>query len=252
MPRGEGDTHATMVSGEAVPPPVQNRLLAAVPPAEFAVVARSLEPVQLGLRQVLFLPGEPIEAVYFPVSGLVSAFTDTFQGGHGLAVEVAAIGRDGMLGLGLLPDANCLPFRALCQIPGAAYRAPLPAFCELADSLPGFRSLLWRYTQFAFGRLAHVSACNLLHPVERRCARRLLDVHDQVGERSFRLTHEFLAEMLGARRSTVTAAVRRLADRGLLEYRWGRMTILDRAGLEAAGCACYRRIRDEYERLLLR
>jgi CRP-like cAMP-binding protein len=198
----------------------------------------------------LFLPGQPVEAVYFPVGGLVSAFALADHDSRQFAVEVAAIGRDGMVGLALHPDANRLPFRVVCQIPGAAYRLPLPVFVELAESLPGFRSLLRRYTQFVLGRLAHLVACNLAHSVEQRCARWLLEVQDQVDEPAFRLTHEFLAEMLGARRSTVTAAVRRLADRGVIDYRWGRMTILDRAGLEAAGCSCYRRIRDEYERLL--
>jgi CRP-like cAMP-binding protein len=220
-------------------------LLAAVPAAERAQLVPALDLVELPFGQVLAAPGEPVTQVYFPVSGLVSLVALTAAPDRPLAVEVVGIGREGLVGLSLPTEAPAW-LRARCQLPGLAYRLPLERFWETQERLPGVRRVAWQYAQFALLRLSHLAVCNLLHSVTQRSARWLLDAHDHAEGDTFRLTHEVLAEMLGAERSTVTAAVRRLADRGVLDYRWGTLTIVDRAGLEAASCACYQQIRADY------
>ncbi len=229
--------------------PGQNRLLGALPPSELQQLVRSLELVELALYQVLIAPDQPITAVYFPISGLVSLVALTEAGGRAVAVELVGIGREGIVGLSVAQSVRQSSVRARCQLPGRAYRMPLTAFWEHQATLPGFQRQIWRYAQFALMRLGNLAVCNLLHSLTQRCARWLLDAHDHAERNSFRMTHEVLAEMLGTQRSSVTGAVRRLADRGMLDYRWGNLTIVDREGLEAASCDCYAQIRGDYERL---
>src|SRR5262249_23695431 len=155
----------------------------------------------------------------------------------------AVIGREGMVGVNILPVADRTPFLTFCQIAGRALRLPLALLEASYEQIPALRRLQWRYLQALANQMAQTAACNLFHPVEKRCARWLLIAHDRLDIDEFHLTHEFLAEMLGAKRGTVTTAVRGLADAGLIQYRWGQMRIVDRPALEAAGCTCYDRIR---------
>jgi CRP-like cAMP-binding protein len=235
---------------ESEPALQRNRLLAALPEVEFALLADHLEPVALEMRQVLYEPGAPVETVYFPLSGLVSLVVFAEDGAHETAVEVAATGREGMVGVNALPDLDRTPFLTFCQVAGNALRVPLSLIEEREKELPTLTRLHWRYMNALSNQMAQTAACNLLHSVDKRCARWLLTARDRLGQDEFHLTHEFLAQMLGARRGTVTTAVRALADAGLIQYRWGQMRIVDRPALEAAGCSCYQRIRREHDQVL--
>jgi CRP-like cAMP-binding protein len=230
----------------------KNGLLAALPLAELSLLDAQLEYVALQPRQDLFIPDEPVSAVYFPLSGLVSLVAYGDYKGEQTPAKVAVIGREGMVGFPFVPADTHLPLRSVCPVPGAAYRLAAAVLNERKEELPVLRGLLWQHSVCLLSQVAHTATCNLFHPIAQRCARWLLAVHDNVGADDFAVTHEFLAEMLGTRRGTVTAALRTFAKAGLIEYRWGQMTILDRVGLEAAGCRCYQRIKSEYARLLPR
>jgi CRP-like cAMP-binding protein len=227
--------------------PSRNRLLAALSPEDEAALGKALEPVQLPFKEVLHEINQPITRVYFPTSGIVSVVTEPDQGE---IVEVATIGHEGMIGLSLVLGVDTMPSRALVQIPGDGFRVEAAAFARLIDRNASFRALLMRYTLALLGQISQNVACNRLHEVQERCARWLLQTHDRVEGHSFPLTHEFLGQMLGAHRPTVSIAAGMLQKAGLISYARGVITILDRAGLEAASCSCYRLIALEYDRLL--
>ena len=225
-----------------------NRLLAALPDNERDQLLARLEPIRFTVRQPLYEPHKPIEHVYFPTGCVVSilAVMDDDQ-----AVEVATVGVEGMIGIPVLLGTQTSPDLVFCQIPGQALRMPADAFRELASEAGAIQALLQRYT-FAFIRqLSQGSACNRLHPVDQRCARWLLMTHDNTGGwDEFPLTQDFLAKMLGVRRATVSEAAGRLQRADLITYHRGVIRILDRPGLEAAACQCYRIITEEYARLI--
>ena len=240
---GEGGAAMTMhddAAGGA------NRLLASLPQAAYAQLLPQLEPVTLVLRQVLAEPGEPIGHVHFPTTAVVSLLTVLERG---TAVETATVGNEGMVGLPLFLGTDRAPGKAVCQVAGTSLRLPAAAFRTAAADGP-LHARLHRYTQALFTQVAQVVACNPVHLIEARCARWLLMTHDRVGTDRFPLTQEFLAQMLGVRRSTVTVAASRLQQAGLIRYRRGILTVVDRARLEAAACECYRVVADEFHRLL--
>jgi CRP-like cAMP-binding protein len=154
------------------------------------------------------------------------------------------------VGLPVFLGAESMPQRAFGQVPGFAYRMGAGAFRAAVASDGALVPLLNRYTQAMFVQVAQTAACNRVHPVDRRCARWLLQTHDRVGEDAYMLTQEFLAQMLGVRRPSVNAAARTLQEAGLIKYVRGRIRILDREGLESASCACYGIIHREFDRLL--
>jgi CRP-like cAMP-binding protein len=225
-----------------------NRLLAALPDHDRDQLLVRLEPIEFTVRQPLYEPHKPIQHVYFPTGCVISilAVVDDDQ-----AVEVATVGIEGMIGIPLLLGTETSPDLVFCQIPGQALRMPAGPFRELANGAGAIQALLQRYT-FAYVRqLSQGSACNRLHPVDQRCARWLLLTHDNTGGRDeFPLTQDFLAKMLGVRRATVNEAAGRLQRAELISYHRGVMRILDRPGLEAAACQCYRIIAKEYARLI--
>lgn len=226
---------------------VRNRILAALPHDEWERLSRSLERVRLETRQILFEANRPITHVYFPenaVLSLVGLMDD------GSAVETATVGNEGMMGVPVYLGAMQMAGQAFAQIPGEALRMPAGALREEVRRGTELSRLLGRYTQALFTLVAQSSACNRKHPVEQRCARWLLMTHDRVEGDSFELTQLFFSQMLGVRRATVSEAAAALQDRGLIEYSRGQITILDRAGLEAASCACYAIIRAEFARML--
>ena len=226
----------------------QNRLLRVLTPPTLTQILPALEPARLDMKEVLAAPNVPIRFVYFPLHGVVSLISTLADG---TMVEVATIGNEGLIGLPLFLRANSLPFTAFVQVPGEALRIAAEAFGRLLREGPeAFSHLLYRYTQALFNQLAQHVVCNRLHPVAQRCARWLLLTHDRVGQAAFPLTHEFLAQMLGVRRASVTEVAGRLQKAGLIHYRYGIITILDRAGLEVASCECYGVIQQEYDRLL--
>jgi CRP-like cAMP-binding protein len=226
----------------------QNRLLRALSQPMLERLLPQLELVTLGLKDLLVVRDEPIPFVYFPLAGVVSLVSTLVDGA---TVEVATIGNEGLVGLSRFLRADSMPFTALVQVPGSGFRLEAEAFDRLLDETPSeFSQLLHRYTQALFNQIAQHVACNRTHPIAQRCVRWLLLTHDRVGRTEFLLTQEFLGQMLGVRRASVTAVAGRLQQAGLIRYRRGIIHTLDRAGLEAASCECYSVIKQEYDRLL--
>jgi len=225
----------------------RNRLLTKLPRPELEKISPDLEPFELPLRKVLHEPGEEIAHVYFVTRGVVSMVNEPDNGD---IVEFATIGPEGIVGFPVLLGASSMPSTAIVQIPGEALRIRTADFRRGLERLPTLQPLLLRYTMALLNQVAQVTSCNRLHEVQERCARWLLQTHDRVDSDSFPLTQEFLAQMLGVHRPTVTVAAGMLHKAGLIDYTRGSITIIDRKGLEAASCSCYRVIAAEYERLL--
>jgi CRP-like cAMP-binding protein len=189
-----------------------------------------------------------IHYVCFPLSGMYSLVGDTSDG---KTAEVATVGREGMLGLPVFLGTHRIPLRAFTQIPGDVLRMEADDFRAFTADMNGsLARLLYAYTQALLNHLAQHAACTTVHSVRIRCARWLLMCHDRVGMNEFPLTHEFLAQMLGVRRASVTLIAASLHQQELIAYRRGIVKILDRKGLEAAACEHYTLTRDEYDRLL--
>ncbi len=168
----------------------------------------------------------------------------------GETVELATVGREGMVGLPVFLGADTMPSRAHGQVPGEALRMEAGAFRAAVERHEPLVRLLNRYAHALFNQAALTLACNGVHPAEQRCARSLLQTHDRVGADQFLLTQEFLAQMLGVRRPAVSVAASMLQKAGLIHYVRGRVTVVDREGLEAASCDCYQVIKREFDRLL--
>jgi CRP-like cAMP-binding protein len=220
------------------PPGNPNRLLAALPAADYSRILRSLTVIPLKLKDVLHKPGEPIRDVYFPGGGFCSMLTVLEDGSM---VEIATVGREGMVGVSAVLDGA--PVTSAAMVQGATdtcYRMNVEAFRLEIDRRGAFHELLAHYAQALFGFVAQSTACNAIHSVEQRLARWLLMAHDRMGSDEFPLTQEFVAMMLGASRPTVTVVAGTLQKAGLIKYRHGRVTIADRENLEAASCECYR------------
>lgn len=227
-----------------------NRLLAALPVDARERLASSLEPIDLDVRHTLLEQGEPIEYVYFPLDAVASLLSE-FEVGR--PIEVATVGHEGMVGLPVfLNAASTSAYMAFIQVAGRLWRTPVEEFRRQLETGDALHDVLQRYTQALFGQLAVNVGCNRAHPVEERLPRWLLMTHDRVHRNEFTLTQEFVAQMLGVRRATVNEAARELQERGLIEYSRGRMSIIDREGLEGASCECYRRVNDEFDRLFPR
>jgi CRP-like cAMP-binding protein len=223
----------------------KNVLLAAV--SEEVRAELRLEPVTLAFKDVLSEPNMAIDAAYFPTSGVLSMVNEPSPGE---IVEIATIGCEGFTGLPLLLGADRMPSRVLAQIPGEGFRIDKSHFVAAIEANPGLRDLLMRYALALMGQIAQSTSCNRLHEVQERCARWLLQTHDRVDGDAFPLTQEFLAQMLGVHRPTVTVAAGMLQKAGLISYSRGSVRVLDRTGLEAASCPCYRFITQEYDRLI--
>ena len=228
------------------PRELPNRLLARVGKQEFSGLAAHLEDVTLRQKQVLYEPGQPIEYVYFPAGGVVSLLT-VMRDGTG--IETATVGNEGMVGTPVVLGAESTHNKAICQIPGNAKRMPAKALAEVIEHAPPLRRLLGRYVQGQTIQFTQGVACNALHSVEQRCAKWLLMSHDRVEGDWFPLTQQFLAQMLAVRRASVTKSAGKLQKAGVIAYSHGKVTVLDRKGLEAAACECYGVIVREFERL---
>ena len=226
------------------PPPSdnQNLLLAALPADEYKRIAQSLETIPLKLKSLLHRAGDPVEHVYFPGGGFCSILTVLKDGGM---VEVATIGREGMVGVTAVLDGNPLSSTSMVQgETDTCYRMTANAFRREMDRRGVFYELLTHYAQALVGFIMQSTACNAVHSVEQRLARWLLMARDRMGSEDFPLTQEFVAMMLGASRPTVTIVAGTLQKAGLITYHRGRVTIVDREGLEAAACECYRTTTD--------
>lgn len=227
--------------------PLNNRLLASLPSEELEQLQPYLEPVALDLKQEIYQPDEPIEFVYFPLSGVCSLLSLTAEGD---LVEVATVGNEGMVGLPVFLGAQQAPGLSMAQVPGHGLRMRTKDFQAQVSRDTSLHKVLHRYTQALFNFIAQSAVCNRMHLIEQRCCRWLLLTHDRVGIDEFSLTHEFLAQMLGVRRAGVSEVAARLQNAGLISYHYGKISIQDRAGLEATSCECYALIKKEFERLI--
>ena len=216
--------------------PPCNRLLTALPPDGLARLWPQLEAVQLPLRHVLQVPGEPIGSVYFVETGWVSMLAYLEDGD---AAEVGLVGREGMVGLPILLGGDRDDLEAMMQASGTALRMDAAAFRQELEHIPALRTLLLRYALLHHGQVARTAACNGRHHIEQRLARWLLMAHDRADGDRFPITHEFLSMMLGVRRAGVTVAAGALQKAGLIRYGGGNMTVTDRPGLENVACDCY-------------
>ena len=228
------------------PQPERNRLLAALPPQDFALVRADCERVRLMPGEILLEQDERPPSVYFPNYGAISLVTIMLDGS---AVEAGMVGREGATGLGVIANEP-VAWRTLVQLPTEALVMDAERFRgHVARSEP-LRLGINGYLTALAAMFAQSAACNRFHTVQQRGARWLLMMHDRAEADEFGLTQEFLAHMVGAHRPTVTLAAQALHDEGLITYRRGRMAITDRAGLEAAACECYARMRERFDHLM--
>jgi CRP-like cAMP-binding protein len=225
-----------------------NRVLDALPRAEREAVLSQVHTRPIAPREMLVGPGQPMREVYFPTSGVISLMTALADGS---AVEVATVGPEGMVGVheflggGILDNSQ-----ATSQVPGEMLVMPLAAFRAEAAGDGRLPDVMRAYTRALFSQISQAVACNGVHEVHRRVAKWLLQTHDRVQGDSFRLTQEFLADMLGVTRPSVSVAASNLQSAGLIRYRRGVITILDRPGLEKASCECYGAVIREYDRAM--
>jgi len=225
--------------------PVANRILAALPEEEYQYLLPYLELVSLRFQQTLYEPNAPMRFGYFPNRGMICLIAVMR---NGASVEVGVIGNEGFLGTPILLGVKANPHQALVQIAGNAFRVKAEALATILPRTPMLERMLRRFVQAQAFQLAQSAACNRLHEVVERLARWLLMARDRAGSDVLPLTHEFLAEMLGSRRSTVTVAAGALQRTGLIEYSRGQVKILDRTGLEKSTCECYEISRRQFER----
>jgi len=226
---------------------MQNRLLAGLTSEELKRLHPHLEQVSLLHGQVIILPDEPIEFVYFPLNSLLSLVTVMEDGS---TVEASSIGCEGMAGLPILLDAGTTPMRTLTQIPGKAVRIKAKIIKQEFDRGGALQKLLYRYIHTIIVIGSQSAACNRLHHLEARLCRWLLMSSDGVGSEELSLTQDFLGTMLGVRRAGVSEAACQLMDKGLIRYQRGRIQIVDKKSLETAACECYGVVKAEYDRLL--
>ena len=211
-----------------------------------ALLAR-LERVSLRIGDVIEQPDERFGYAYLPIDCVLSA---TVVMGDGDEVEIATIGYEGFHPMSVLLGATHSLIRTVCQVPGESYRMPIDDFTQALRQYPTFRAQADLFGQGAIVFMSQSIACNRRHPLLERCARWLLMTHDRVRGADFRLTQEYLAVMLGVRRPAVSLAAQTLQNAGLIAYRRGSIRVLDRAGLEAVSCECYRVVADAFQRLV--
>jgi CRP-like cAMP-binding protein len=224
----------------------KNLILASLPKAEIARLALYLSPLTLELGKTLVEPGEEITHAYFLESGLASEVVAMADGN---TVETGITGNDGVVGIPILLGTNSMPSRIFMQIAGCGYRIAAHRLAEAYERPGMLRKLINRYFQAHLTQTSQTAACNRLHDIEERLARCLLICHDLMESDTIALTHEFLGDMLGTPRTTVTLAAGHLQKLELVDYSRGKVRIRNRQGLEKAACECYQIVRDEFERL---
>jgi len=233
---------------KAIPTRVRggNRILERLPEAEYRRLLPKLKSVALEPDQVMVKARARVEYTYFPVSA-VASFLRVME--SGATIEVGTVGSEGIVGLnGALGVATSL-HQVIAQVAGEALRVEVRVLENEVGRSESFRRLLTTYQAAFHAQVSQSVACNGLHSISKRCCRWLLMTHDRVGADVLPLTHEYLAMMLGTRRASVTDVLIPLRDRGLISYARGTITVLNRNGLEAAACECYRAVNEEYDRL---
>lgn len=226
--------------------PVTNRLLDALLHKDREQLLANCEHTELNIGEVLYRAGEVIPHIYFPTGSFISLVAPI----DSTNLEVGIVGNEGVLGITLMLGVDIAPFAALVQGSGFALRITASSFLRILEQGPELHQLLKRYLYVSMSQLAQTAACTRFHLVEARLARWLLMTGDRAHSDHIHITHVFLAYMLGVRRVGITKAANMLQQRKLINYQRGDITILDRAGLEAASCGCYRADKEIYERIL--
>ena len=227
--------------------PKQNHLLAALPSAEYIRLAEHLELVPMPLGQALYESGEHLQHVYFPTSCIVSLL---YVMENGASAEIAVVGNEGILGIALFMGGETTPSRAVVQSAGFGYRLKAPFLKQEFNRGGPVMHLLLRYTQALITQMAQTAVCNRHHTVEQQLCRWLLLSLDRLPTQELTMTQELIANMLGVRREGVTEAAGKLQRAGLIQYSRGRISVLNRPGLEKNVCECYRVVKKEFDRLL--
>ena len=223
-----------------------NRLIAAMPKDLWTRIRPHLQIVPLAPRTVLCEPSAPLDYAYFPHAGVICLMAALSRGG----AETATVGPEGFVGFEVLLGGSTASQRVLVQVAGVASRLPIQVLSDLARDNAQLRDLLLGYVRYFMIQVLQSVACNGLHSVHERCARWLLMAHDRARTNSFQLTQEFLAELLGIQRPSVTIVARTLQKAGLIRYRRGLIMITNRAGLELAACECYGMVREAMNEML--
>jgi CRP-like cAMP-binding protein len=227
--------------------PKLNRLLAALPPADYGRILPELEPVTLPLGMVLYESGGTLGYVYFPTDSIISLL---YVMEDGASAEIAVTGYEGLVGIALFMGGETTPSRAVVQSAGSGYRLKAALLKKEFDIGGALQHLALRYTQALITQMAQTAVCNRHHSVEQQLSRWLLLSLDRLPSNELSMTQDLIANMLGVRREGVTEAAGRLQKAGLIQYSRGHIVVLDRPKLEARVCECYAVVKKEYDRLL--
>jgi len=230
-----------------VPDPTDNKLLAALPHADYVRLLPRLTLVDLPLGKAVYESGLAFTNVYFPITCIVSLL---YVLESGASAEISVVGNEGIVGIALFMGGESMPNRAIVQSAGRAYRLDGAALRLEFSRSGAFQHLLMRYTLSLFSQMAQTAVCNRHHSVDQQLCRWLLLSHDRLCGDELIMTQELIADMLGVRREGVNEAAGKLQSSGLIRYSRGRITILDRPGLEARVCECYAVVKKEFNRLL--
>jgi CRP-like cAMP-binding protein len=225
----------------------QNHLLAALPAIEYERLLGDLEPISMPLGEVLYESGSHLGHVYFPTTSIVSLL---YVMEDGASAEIAVVGNEGIIGVALFMGGETTPSRAVVQSAGHAYRLSGQLLKREFTDSAAMQHLLLRYTQALLTQMAQTAVCNRHHSVDQQLCRWLLLSLDRLASSELTMTQELIANMLGVRREGVTEAAGKLQDAGLIHYSRGRITVVDRPGLEARACECYKVVKKEFDRLL--
>jgi CRP-like cAMP-binding protein len=238
---------AAAISRAAPQSPTKNHLLAALPAADYEPLAPHLEPVDLPLGCSVYESGDRMAHVFFPTEGIVSLLYVLHDGA---SAEIALTGNEGLVGISMFMGGDGTPSRAVVQSAGHAYRLRTRVLKHEFERGGNLQHLLLRYTQALLTQMAQTAVCNRHHMVEQQLCRWLLLSLDRLASDELQMTQELIANMLGVRREGVTEAAGTLKDAGLIDYQRGRITVLDRPGLERRVCECYAVVKREADRLL--
>jgi CRP-like cAMP-binding protein len=236
-----------MRESEMAPENHPNHLLASLPKADFELIHPYLKPITLDAETTLFSTGDTLERVYFPHSGIISLVVDLASGEM---IEAAMVGRDSMVGAASALDGQISLNKAIVQLAGAGSTLEVSRFRKLADQSASLRITLIRHEETLFAQAQQSVACNATHTLEARLARWLLRARDLADDNSLDLTQEFLSQMLGVGRPSVSVVANTLQKAGLIDYNRGHIKITNADGLRDAACECYETVKRNYDRLL--
>ena len=229
------------------PDEITNELLASLPADKLKKISKDLNLVDLEIDQVLWEMDEVREFVYFPTTAMICLLYETERG---VSIEAGMTGRQGMVGVVAFIGDGRMAKRAVVQTAGQAYCIKADDVEKYFSEIPEFREICMCYTQTLIAQISQSAICNRLHPVEQQIARYLLVCYDNLGVKTFNMTHARISDVLGVRRESISLAARNLKGRGLIKYGSGKLEILDLKGLRSAVCECYDVVRSQYNRIL--